>query len=185
VSGLNRALLENRQLAKASAYLGHPCVFLSHISVDNPAVERIADYITQYGDIDIYLDGNDDDLQRAANRGDAAAVTEFIERGLSNCTHILCLVSASTVRSWWVPYELGFGKKSGKPLATLKLKDAIDLPAYLEISEIIPGTKSLNSYLTRIKRGLSKSAAISDLTESLLRHSASSHPLDAYLDWQG
>ena len=100
MSGLNRALLENRQLAKASAYLGHPCVFLSHISVDNPAVERIADYITQYGDIDIYLDGNDDDLQRAANRGDAAAVTEFIERGLSNCTHILCLVSASTVRSW-------------------------------------------------------------------------------------
>jgi hypothetical protein len=184
VPGLNRALLENRRLAKASTSLGQPCVFLSHISVDKPAVEQIADYITQYGDIDIYFDVNDDDLQRAAKSGNAAAVTEFIERGLSNCTHILCLVSASTVLSWWVPYELGFGKKSGKPLATLKLQDAVDLPAYLEISEIIPGTKSLNYYLTRVKRGLSKSAAIDNLTESLVRHFASSHPLDPYLDWQ-
>lgn len=183
--GINRALYENRTIAKTSAYLGDPCIFLSHISVDKPAVQRIGDYITRYGDVDIYLDVNDDDLQRAAARGDAVAVTEFIERGLSNCTHILCLVSASTVRSWWVPYELGFGKKSGKPLATLKLKDAVDLPAYLEISEIIPGTKSLNLYLTRVKQGISKTAAAGSLTKSLMEHTASAHPLDTYLDWQG
>jgi hypothetical protein len=184
VSGINRALYENRTLAKASAYLGHPCVFLSHISVDKPAVKQIADYITSQGGIDIYLDTDDDDLQRAANSGDAIGVTEFIERGLSNCTHIMCLVSANTVKSWWVPYELGFGKKSEKPLATLRLKDAVDLPAYLQISEIIRGTKSLNLYLTRVKRGLSKSSATTELTESLTRHSASPHPLDMYLDWQ-
>lgn len=185
MAGFNRALLENRQLAKTAAYLGIPCIFLSHISVDKPAVRRIADYITQYGDIDIYLDVNDDDLQLAANRGDAAAVTEFVERGISNCTHMLCLVSANTARSWWVPYELGYGKKSEKPLATLKLKDVMDLPAYLEISEVIRGTQSLNYYLTSVKRGLSKGAPTNSLTESLVRHSASPHPLDTYLDWQG
>jgi hypothetical protein len=184
VSGINRALQENRALSKTAAYLGIPCIFLSHISVDKPAVKRIADYITSQGDIDIYLDTDDEDLQRAATSGDAVAMTEFIERGLSNCTHVMCLVSADTVRSWWVPYELGFGKKSGKPLATLKLKDAEELPAYLKISEIIRGTKSLNSYLTRVKRSLS-SANITELTESLIRHSASPHPLDTYLDWQG
>jgi hypothetical protein len=185
VSGINRALQENRALSKTAAYLGNPCIFLSHISIDKPAVKRIADYITSQGDIDIYLDTDDEDLQRAATSGDAVAVTDFIERGLSNCTHIMCLVSANTVRSWWVPYELGFGKKSGKPLATLKLKDAVELPAYLEISEVIPGTKSLNSYLSRVKRGLSKSSSVTELTESLIRHSASPHPLDTYLDWQG
>lgn len=182
--GVNRALYENRILAKTAVHLGNPCIFLSHISVDKPAVKRIADYITSQGDVDIYFDADDDDLQRAAASGDAVAVTEFIERGLSNCTHVMCLVSANTVKSWWVPYELGFGKKSGKPLATLRLKDAMELPAYLQISEIIRGTKSLNSYLTRVKRGLGKSASVTELTESLIRHSVSPHPLDTYLDWQ-
>ena len=95
----------------------------------------------------------------------------------------MCLVSANTVRSWWVPYELGFGKRSGKPLATLKLKDMVELPAYLEVSEIIRGTKSLNQYLSSVKRGLTKTAAV-NLTESLISHTAS-HPLDNFLDWQG
>jgi len=183
MAGINRAQFENRHLAKASASLGSPCIFLSHISVDKPAVQAIATYITSRGDIDIYLDAMDDDLQEAANSGNAAAITEFIERGLSNSTHIMCLVSASTVKSWWVPYELGFGKKSGKPLATLKLKDTVILPAYLEISYIIRGTDSLNQYLTRVRRGLSKGAPVNFLTESLIRNSAPSHPLDNFLDW--
>ena len=180
---INRAIAEYRSLAKMSAALGNPCIFLSHISVDKAAVVEIADYITSRGDIDVYLDINDRELQDAADSGNAALITEFIERGLSNSTHIMCLVSANTVRSWWVPYELGFGKKSGKPLATLKLKDTVNLPAYLEISEIINGTKSLNQYLASIKRGLNKTAAV-QLTESLITHTASPHPLDRYLDWQ-
>jgi hypothetical protein len=184
MAGINRAAAENRGLAKLCESLGQPCIFLSHISVDKSAVIEIARYITARGDIDVYLDVNDDELQRAANAGNAAAITEFIERCLSNSTHIMCLVSASTVRSWWVPYELGFAKKSGMPLATLRLKDAVELPEYLEISEIIRGTKSLNLYLTGVKRGLRKSIAAGNLTESLIQNSAMQHPLDSYLDWQ-
>jgi hypothetical protein len=184
MAGINRALIENRILAKASELLKEPCIFLSHISVDKMAVRRIADYITAKGDIDIYLDINDDDLQRAAKAEDAAAITAFIERGLTNSTHVMCLVSANTVRSWWVPYELGFAKKSGKPLSTLKLKDTVDLPEYLAITEIIRGTESLNKYLTGVKRGLTKSITTGALTESLIRSSAQPHPLDNYLDWQ-
>ena len=183
MAGINRALFENRHLAKASASSGNPCIFLSHISVDKPAVQAIATYITSRGDIDIYLDAMDDDLQAAASSGNAAAITEFIERGLSNSNHIMCLVSPNTVKSWWVPYELGFAKKSGMPLATLKLKDT-ELPAYLEISEIIKGTESLNRYLTGVKKGLRKSAAAGNLTESLLPGYTSHHPLDQYLDWK-
>ena len=184
MAGINRALFENRHLAKASASSGNPCIFLSHISVDKPAVQAIATYITSRGGVDIYLDAMDDDLQGAASSGNAAAITEFIERGLSNSTHIMCLVSENTVKSWWVPYELGFGKKSGKPLATLKLKDTVTLPAYLEISQIIKGTESLNRYLTSMKEGLRKSATTANLTESLLPGYTSGHPLDQYLDWK-
>jgi hypothetical protein len=139
-------------------------------------------YILKYGDVDIYLDINDDKLQDAVRTGDPAGITEFIELGLSHSTHIMCLVSAETVRSWWVPYELGFAKKAGKYLSTLKLKGEIPLPAYLEISEIIPGTKTLNQYLTKVRNGLTTTAAVPTLTETLISH-AGAHPLDQYLDW--
>ena len=178
MAGINRALQENRVLAKSNESVSTPCIFLSHISIDKSVAVAIGNYITRQGGIDIYLDINDQGLQDAANAGDAVRVTQFIERGVLHSTHIMCLVSASTVKSWWVPYELGFGKRSGKPLSTLKLKGEVTLPAYLEVSEIIKGTKGLNAYLTAIRGTLRKS-----LTEALISHTAGDHPLDPYVDW--
>ena len=43
MAGINRALQENRILAKACESLGQPCIFLSHISVDKAAVVEIAE----------------------------------------------------------------------------------------------------------------------------------------------
>lgn len=184
MAGINRAIYENRHLAKAGELLDNPCIFLSHISVDKAAATAIGSYITMHGDIDIYLDVNDEKLQEAVRTSEPAGITQFIERGLAASTHIMCLVSTDTVRSWWVPYELGFAKNAGKHLSTVKLKGEISLPAYLQISEIILGTESLNHYLTRLRRGLAKTAAVSTLTETLIRSSAQPHPLDKYLDWQ-
>jgi hypothetical protein len=179
VAGINRALFENRQLAKVS----QPCIFLSHISVDKSSAIAIGNYITKQGDIDIYLDLNDEELQRAVKKDDPTAITKFIEQGLSHSTHIMCLVSAETVKSWWVPYELGFAKNAGKHLSTLKLKGEITLPPYLQISEIIPGTDTLNNYLTRLRQGLGKAAAVRTLTETLISSGAQPHPLDQHLNW--
>ena len=52
---------------------------------------------------------------------------------------MLCIVSEKTKHSWWVPYEIGFGKSSNKDIASLLLKDFnLDgIPSYLYISEII------------------------------------------------
>lgn len=184
MAGINRALYENRHLAKARESANRPCIFLSHIAVDKSAADAIGSYITRQGDLDIYLDVNDVNLQNAVSTGDPAGITQFIEQGLSHSTHIMCLVSADTVRSWWVPYELGFGKNAGKHLFTLKLKGEVTLPAYLQISEIIPGTKSLNYYLTKVRHGLGKAAAVQTLTETLIPETARPHPLDQHLDWK-
>ncbi len=95
MAGINRALYEHRHLAKAS----QPCIFLSHISVDKPSAIAIGNYIMKQGDIDIYLDLNDEELQRAIKTDAPAGITKFIEQGLSNSTHIMCLLSATTERS--------------------------------------------------------------------------------------
>jgi MTH538 TIR-like domain (DUF1863) len=184
MAGINRALVENRHLAKARDSANKPCIFLSHISIDKAAATEIGNYITKLGDIDIYLDINDPDLQDSVKNNDATGITRFVERGLTSSTHIMCLISADTARSWWVPYELGFAKNAGRHLSTLKLKGDISLPAFLEITEIIPGTKTLNDYLTRVRRGLGKTGDTRPLTETLTVHTAPSHPLDPYLNWK-
>ena len=95
----------------------------------------------------------------------------------------MCLVSSATVRSWWVPYELGFAKNAGKHLATLKLKGDINLPEYLQISELIRGTTSLNDYLSRVRSGLEQLRKSVTLSESLLAATTANHPLDEHLNW--
>jgi hypothetical protein len=181
MAGINRALEENRYIAKINASIDTPCIFLSHISVDKPAAVAVGRYIMNHGGIDVYLDIHDQDLQQAVSQNDPVGITKFIEQGLSHSTHIMCFVSTDTVRSWWVPYELGFAKNAGIDLSTLKLKGEILLPAYLEISDIIRGTESLNDYLKRVRRRVEKVTA-SILTERLIPHT-NSHPLDDYLDW--
>src|SRR5262245_11471035 len=115
MAGVNRAISESRHLSKDST-TPPPCIFISHIAVDKSAAVAIGSYITSRGDIDIYLDIHDADLQAAVSKNSAIAITRFIERGLAKSTHIICLVSQNTVGSWWVPYELGFAKNAGKQL---------------------------------------------------------------------
>jgi hypothetical protein len=184
MAGINRALRENRHIAKWADADSRPCIFLSHISVDISSAAAVANYIMNEGDFDVYLDIHDTELATAVQAGNAAAITSFIERGLVSSTHIMCLVTANTIRSWWVPYELGFAKKAGKHLSTLLLKGKIDdLPPYLKISEVIAGTRSLNEFLSRIKQRLAKTASTKELSESLISHTANPHPLDRYLEW--
>lgn len=100
MAGTNRALLsESAALAKALSSQEKPCVFLSHISEDKAAVKAIGDYIMESGNLDIYLDIYDEDLQRAVRNNDAHRITKFIECGLNSSTHLICLYSENTVRS--------------------------------------------------------------------------------------
>lgn len=127
------------------------CIFLSHKHEDKEAAEEIAEYIMKNADIDIYLDKYDDDLQRAVRNGDEKAIVKHIERGISKSTHVLCLISEQTKNSWWVPYEIGYAKKSSLKIASLKLKTVKDIPSFLKIEKIINGTSSLGKYLKEIQ----------------------------------
>ncbi|OMF85926.1 hypothetical protein BK146_28320 [Paenibacillus sp. FSL R7-0333] len=149
------------------------CIFLSHISVDKTAATKIGDYIQDAG-FNIYLDINDEDLQRAVANNDAARVTTAIEKGVSNSSHMMCIVSEATKNSWWVPYEVGYGKKSNKELSTLALRNVTSLPDYLKITYKIEGVIGLNKYLNSIRKG---STSYEFLTESANYH----HSLNPYL----
>lgn len=147
------------------------CIFISYKSEDKDKASRIGDYIQEFAKIDIYLDSNDDGLQGAVTRGDDINIVKFIEKGISTSTHILCLISDKTNVSWWVPYEIGFAKKSNIQIASMKLKTAEDLPSFLKIEKQIFSIFQFNDYLKSIKG-----------TSQELNEEYAKHPLLNYVE---
>ena len=129
------------------------CVFLSLKSEDKETAIRIGNYILEAG-IDIYLDKNDAGLQGAVKNGDDENIVKYIEKGIQASTHMMCIISQATQISWWVPYEIGFAKKSGKAISSLKLKGISNLPSYLKIVRQLNNIKMLNQYLEEISYGV-------------------------------
>ena len=180
--GRNRALLSEEQaiLAKTDSS-ARTCIFISHFDVAQETSGAIAEYVMNHGGLDVYFDEDDADLELEALLNAPAHVIKCIERGMLISTHILCLVNSDTCGSWWLPYQVGFGKSSNKGVAILKLKGPVELPEYLNISTVLRSTKSLNVYLEALR---GTSAKTQEINESLLAHKVMNHPLDNILDWQ-
>ena len=178
MAGINRANPINESLAKSHKRQSLPCIFLSHISIYKKIAVAIVEYIKN-ADLDIYLDIYDQELQSAVQGDDPERITALIERGINASSHLMCLISENTVESWWVSYEIGFGKSKEKEISTLTLKNTVTLPAFLEIGVILIGIESLNAYLKEIRRDplLLKS------TGHLIPYYETKHPLDLYLHW--
>jgi len=166
-----------------------PCVFLSHKSEDKGAVIDVAKYLSDAG-VNYYLDVNDPNLQLAVNNNDHKKITDFIELGINNSTHVLSIISDKTKSSWWVPFEIGYGKRGDKNLALLPLKEVNHVPSYLSIIPKLDGIKQLNDYIESIKSStivLSKSASanllemIEALTNKTICFSNTAHPLANHL----
>lgn len=180
---INRAKTEFRtksfDLLKENYGATENCIFISHKAEDKDKAIEIGEYIRRHADIDIYLDIYDSRLQVATEREDHNSIVNHIEKGISSSTHVLCLISDKTRFSWWVPYEIGYAKKSNKKIASLKLKGIDDIPSFLKIEKTIMGTKSLNQYLNSLgtlyfSESVSSSLPVHDKT----------HPLDEILDWK-
>lgn len=182
--GVNRAEILHERFEKSGSELNR-CIFLSHASKDKIAVKRIGEYIKRAG-IDIYLDENDADLQRASLLGDHDAVTSCIEKGIHNSTDIFCIVSEDTKGSWWVPYEVGYGKKAEVDLYTFLLKDVSHIPSYLEICNTIKDIYDLNRALGYISKGIVKEAGLfyygsTRDAGNVLHYDSPNHPLEEYV----
>lgn len=140
------------------------CIFLSHKKEDKEACLEIGKYLKDAG-IDYYLDIYDENLQIAADENNPHKITECLKSGIRLSTHMMVVVSEKTIKSQWVPFEIGYGHasivdKNLKPaesnsllnLAFLTLKEISDLPIpdFLQIATPIRGILSLNEYLKTI-----------------------------------
>ncbi|MEI7733372.1 MAG: toll/interleukin-1 receptor domain-containing protein [Verrucomicrobiota bacterium] len=184
---------EAKEFEKQAAE-GIPCIFLSHRRGDKERVKEFGEYIKKAG-INIYLDVEDQELQAAVEEGDDAKITEFIEQGIRYSTDLMIFLSESTRKSWWVPYEIGFGKAAGKVLSCVKLRDVkISDLAYLKIVQCLRTPKEMDAYLEEVlvrKADVgAKSKSLERLAELMIEShvgkislaSLIGHPLDVYMN---
>lgn len=177
-------------ILESSSKNSSPTIFLSHKSEDKDYVEQIGLYLTNAG-LNIYLDKYDSRLQSAVSNEDPNGITSCIHRGVNNSDYILCITSSETVKSWWVPYEIGYGRNAQKKIATLVRNGTPYIPDYLKIEKILESISDLNNFISDIYNNhniiLNESTSYTNYTcsnllnESAILKSSTSHPLTKYL----
>ncbi|WP_431472019.1 toll/interleukin-1 receptor domain-containing protein [Nonlabens sp. SCSIO 43208] len=179
--GINRAHSLNESKAKINLSIGKKCIFISHHKSDLEYCKKIATYIMKAG-IDVYLDEYDYDLKHQVQTNNPAGVVRCIKKGINNSSHMLCIISPSTIYSKWVPWEIGYGyDKTTIGALTLKGISNASLPEYIKTVPVVRGTKSLNTYLARI---LGRPQPVLESYGYIKAHSNTMHSLDSVLDWE-
>ena len=159
--GFHHTLVESKEILNKKGI----CVFISHRSTDKIEAAVIAEYIKNCG-IDVYIDVDDKGLQIATIKNDAHSIVNYIHNGISQSTHILVLISDDTRESWWVPYEIGYGEKSGKKIASMMIEqDDVDaFPDYLKIVKRLFSVEDFIDYMKGLKRSQNRNVMLTENT---------------------
>lgn len=132
--------------------------------------------------IDVYLDEYDYDLKHEVQVNNPDGVVRCIKKDINNSSHMLCVISTSTIYSKWVPWEIGYGyDKTNIGALTLKGISDSSLPDYLKTVTLIRGTKSLNQYISTVSN---HTEAFLESKNYIKRNNEIGHSLDDVLDWQ-
>jgi hypothetical protein len=173
------------RLSESISNLQTSCIFISYQREDEKYAEQTSKYILSKG-IDVYFDKNDSDLRLANETSSPWSVTGSIKKGLDASTHLIALISPSTYKSYWVPFEIGFSyERIGSGQKVLKHKDVsyLDLPDYLKVRGIMTGYDELDKFLDEIysERHLILEKANKFHKIKAFSEFGSSHPMSNYL----
>ncbi|WP_223518132.1 MULTISPECIES: toll/interleukin-1 receptor domain-containing protein [unclassified Pseudomonas] len=99
-------------------------VFISYRHTDRSDALSINALLVQ-ANIKTYLDVLDVESQSTDD------ITGVITRNITECTHLLAVVSEQTAQSWWVPFEIGEATISNRRICSFKTSVS-ELPEYLD-----------------------------------------------------
>lgn len=135
-------------------------VFISHKREDSLLATRIASRL-QISSINTYLDVLDPQI---AKNGDDLG--EYFRRMIGTCSHLLAVVSSTTVLSWWVPFEIGIATEKSFPLASYISLPA-SVPDYLAKWPYLRSDSDIDKFAVQIGRS-EATTFVRNLTEASL-----------------
>ncbi len=97
-------------------------VFISYSNVDENAANELAGLFDQIG-LQYFLDRKDIEW--------GSHITREIRKGLSECSHVVVVISPASLKSQWVPFEIGHAMGTGKRILPFLTHPSLDLPSYL------------------------------------------------------
>ncbi|MBK5413627.1 toll/interleukin-1 receptor domain-containing protein [Pseudomonas sp. TH31] len=136
-------------------------VFISYRHMDRPQAIAINARLQQ-ANIKTYLDVLDPESQTTDD------ITGVITRNISECTHLLAVVSERTALSWWVPFEIGEATISNRRICSFKTGPA-ELPLYLDKWPKLTSEKDIEFFIDAYRDEVTskRSMALDSINESL------------------
>ncbi len=154
-------------------------MFISYQRLDKDAAKKIADYLLGIG-VDVYFDEYDSKLKFQNQQISPKEVTNAICDGINNSSHMLVLVSPTTLDSNWVPFEIGFGyDKTDLKVLCLRGIAKGSLPEYIRSVPVIRDIDDLNNVVAYLS-GRTKEMLLEK--RIMLSHNDMSNPLSAVMD---
>jgi len=152
-------------------------VFVSHQYTDLRIAVRVAELLKELW-VNVWLDVDDPTTQQAVRSGDRVKLASSIDWGLTNCTHLLAIITPRTKGSWWVPYEIGAARGLGKERVFFVHTDVPDPPEYLDLGRKIRDQNDFYSWASQISSERTLTEAAATLYKS---KAASGNPLSGLL----
>lgn len=118
-------------------------VFISYKHLDRKIAMYINEMLTESG-IKTYIDVLDEESKNTTD------ITDVITKNISNCTHLIAVISEKTASSWWVPFEIGEATITFRRIASFQ-SDSIKLPEYLDKWPKMRTTTHLDMFINSYK----------------------------------
>ncbi|NWL23714.1 toll/interleukin-1 receptor domain-containing protein [Pseudomonas umsongensis] len=135
-------------------------VFISYRHMDRAYAISINTRLIQ-ANIKTYLDVLDAESQTTDD------ITGVITRNISECTHLLAVVSEKTALSWWVPFEIGEATITNRRICSFKIGPT-ELPLYLDKWPKLSSEKDIEFFIDayRNESTLKRSMSLESVTGS-------------------
>ena len=95
-------------------------------------------------------------------------ITGVITRNITECTHLLAVVSEKTALSWWVPFEIGEATISNRRICSFRTGPA-ELPLYLDKWPKLSTESDLDFFIDAYREEVSnkRSMSLESMSESV------------------
>jgi hypothetical protein len=135
-------------------------VFISYRHMDRTHAIHINTRLMQ-ANIKTYLDVLDPESQTTDD------ITGVITRNITECTHLLAVVSEKTASSWWVPFEIGEATISNRRICSFKTGPT-ELPLFLDKWPKLTSDKDIEFFIDAYRNEvtLKRSIALESVTGS-------------------
>ncbi|MBK3466040.1 MULTISPECIES: toll/interleukin-1 receptor domain-containing protein [Pseudomonas] len=136
-------------------------VFISYRHMDRAYAMAINNRLIG-ANIKTYLDVLDLESQTTDD------ITGVITRNITECTHLLAVVSEKTALSWWVPFEIGEATISNRRICSFRTGPA-ELPLYLDKWPKLSTESDLDFFIDAYREEVSnkRSMSLESISESV------------------